>query len=390
MKKLNLMAYRLSINCARIFPNGTGEANPKGVKFYSNLINELLKNGIEPFITLYHWDLPQALQDRGGWLNRDTIEAYARYADFCFKTFGSRVKKWGTFNEAWIVSGEGFYGMFQPPAGISDDREAEAVVSHHINVAHAKAVNIFRKRVKNGYIGITHVSSAVYANGNSTSLLAKREIADGIINRWYLDPCLKGTYPKDIVKYLKKVYGIDFRPSAQDMKLIKGAHIDYVGLNTYAPFRVHENGVKKPFTWKECMWTPAPKGKKKTEMGWEVEPQCIYDAITRADSDYNSPDIFITENGAAFADKKIVKGVVQDDDRLDFYKGYIAACNRAVSEGANLKGYLAWSLLDNFEWSHGYSKRFGLVRVDYKTQKRMMKKSGLWYSQLIKNNGFEL
>ncbi len=390
MKELGLKVYRFSINWPRLFPKGFGEPNIDGMRFYDNLINGLLENGITPLVTLYHWELPQALMLNGGWENRETAEVFADYAEFCFRAYGDRVKKWTTFNEAWIVAFEGYVGKGQPPADKSNDHFAECMVSHHINIAHAKAVERFREVMNDGEIGIAQVIAPVYPDEDTKSNKAKALIADGILNRWYMDPLFFGKYPEDIISFNKQKYNFEFKPDADDLKFIKDNPCDYIGINHYSPFRAQDNGKDKLFDWAGCMWVGQKPERKYTGMNWEIEPQGIYDSIMRLHKDYGKPKLYITENGAAFDDENIVDGVVQDDNRVDFYKGYISACARAVQEGANLKGYLVWSLMDNFEWCRGYSKRFGIVRVDFATQKRTIKKSGRWYAAVIKNNGFEI
>lgn len=389
MKELGLKSYRFSIAWPRIFPKGLGEPNLAGVAFYSNLIDELLANGIEPMVTLYHWDLPQSLMDIGGWTNRDTAAAFANYADFCFRAYGSRVKKWTTFNEAWVIAFGGYLGNWQPPAG-KNDYAGMCLVTHHINIAHAAAVERFRKIIKKGTIGITHVAAKVYPADDKPGTKAKAAIVDGIVNRWYFDPIFLGKYPQDILDFYNRQHNANFLPREYDLKYIKAQGSDFAGINHYSPFRVKDNGVGKPFVWGECLWGEPDPEKKYTAMNWEIAPQGIYDTIMQVHRDYGAPDIYVTENGAAFADEIIRDGVVQDDDRIDFFKGYIAACAKSINDGVKLKGYVAWSLLDNFEWAQGYAKRFGIVRVDYDTLKRTVKKSGRWYAEVIRDNGLDI
>ena len=387
MKEIGLKSYRFSISWPRIFPSGIGKVNSKGVEFYDNLVNELLANDIEPFITLYHWDLPLELNKIGAWESRKVVDAFVEYARFMFNHFGDRVKKWITFNEPLVFAVWfyllGLYGKKNVVGGMQ--------ASHLVNLAHAKAINAYRSSDNNdGQIGITLNLNMVYPKTDSSLDKEGTIIVDGLINRWFLDPVLKAEYPSDTLHLLEKNLGFPPIPEA-DLKLLEDNPMDFLGINNYSCTRVE---VKKPEDlqnfFKLLLPKRAEKGAEVSEMGWEVYPDGLYDLLKRVDKDYGHPLIYITENGMACKDNQITDDVVQDEDRLSYLKRYFGAANRAINEGVNLKGYFVWSLMDNFEWIEGYSKRFGIIRVNYETQERHMKKSAFWYRDVIASNGFEV
>jgi len=384
MKELNLKGYRFSISWPRIFPKGRGEVNETGARFYDNLINELVSAGIEPCVTLYHWDLPQALSDEGGWVNRRIINDFVEYARFCFKRYGDRVKKWATFNEAYIVAHLGYeIGRFAP--GITDPRKASQV-SHHINLAHAMAVASFREIKAAGEIGIVHCMSPVHNMDRTESGAQKARYMDGIWNRWYSDPTLLGIYPEDIMNN-KKNQGTAPEIMPGDMDIIKHNRCDFLGINYYFRFRVYDNGPDKPFDWSECVNCKEVPGAKISEMGWEVYPEGLYELVKRIDSDYGKIPLYIMENGIALKDDKYLSdGSIDDDERISYIKSHLESCLKSINDGVNLRGYYYWSLMDNFEWASGYSKKFGLVKIDHKTLERSVKKSGKWYGEFIKGH----
>ncbi|MFW9866539.1 MAG: GH1 family beta-glucosidase [Candidatus Thorarchaeota archaeon] len=386
MKQLNLNAYRFSISWPRIFPSGRGEINEKGVVFYDNLINELIKNGIEPVVTLYHWDLPLTLQEIGSWEKREVVEAYVEYARLLFDRFGDRVKKWITFNEPAIFT-VAFYsgGIF---TGKSDLRGGY-LASINVNVAHAKAVEAYRgSKHPDGEIGITLNLSHVYPLSNTLLNSKAVEFIDGIYNRWYLDPIFKAEYPKDILDFLNDRY--DFPPILQeDLMLLKNNSVDFLGVNNYSCMRVEAKKPEDLTSVTKLVKRTRRKDREYSDMGWEVCPKGLFDLLISIDKNYNHPTIYITENGMACKDNIIEDGVVQDEDRVNYLKQYFEAAHRAINKGVKLKGYFIWSLLDNFEWIEGYSKRFGIIRVNFDTQERILKKSAQWYKNVITENGFE-
>ena len=387
MKELGLNAYRFSVSWPRIFPKGKGNINLKGVQFYDNLINELVKNDIEPVLTLYHWDLPIELNKIGAWESREVVDAFTEYARFMFNHFGDRVKKWITFNEP-LVFAVWFYFI-----GIYGEKDLTSGMraTHLVNVAHAKAIEAFRSSDhSDGKIGITLNLDPVYPNSESSLDKEASIIVDGFINRWYLDPVLKAKYPDDIFAILEKNYNYAPIPE-EDLNLLKDNPMDFLGINNYSCSRIGIKNKEDLNNIPKLLLPKKPKrGTEVTEMGWEVYPAGFYDLLKRVDKDYNHPLIYITENGMAAKDNNIVKNIVQDDDRVSYLKRYLEAAHRAIVDGVNLRGYFVWSLLDNFEWIEGYSKRFGIIRVDYETQKRIWKKSALWYKNVIKENGFEV
>jgi len=386
MKKMGLKAYRFSISWPRIFPTGRDKINSKGVAFYDNLVNELITNDIEPCITLYHWDLPTSLQEIGGWESRDVVNAYVEYAKFMFDHYGDRVKFWITFNEPLVFT-VWFYslGLYN---GIKSIKKGY-LASQLVNVAHAKAIAAYRSsQYSDGKIGITLNLSMVYPKSDTALNKQAVQVIDGLNNRWYLDPVLKASYPKDALTFLEQKF--DFPPvPKEDLNLLKNNPMDFLGINNYSCTKVSAENPEDLGHIGKLLEEEVVEGAEYSEMGWEVCPEGFYDLLMKMDKDYNHPLLYITENGTACKDENIVDEIVQDDDRLGYLKRYMEAAQRAINDGVNLKGYFAWSLMDNFEWFQGYSKRFGLIRVNYDTQERVWKKSALWYSDVIKNNGFD-
>lgn len=381
MKELGLKGYRFSIAWPRVFPGGKGTANQDGVDFYNRLVDGLLENGIEPMVTLYHWDLPQALQDEGGWRNRNTIDYFAEYASYLFATLGDRVKKWITHNEPWVVAFAGhFQGRHAP--GLCDLPLA-VQVTHHLLLSHAKAVERYRSsKYGDGKIGITLNLYPTYPASETAADQKAAVLIDGHHNRWFLDPVFKGTYPEDLLElYQKSLSAPVLLPG--DMEFIAANAIDFLGVNYYSRKVVRYSAIHPVLQFVEVK----PEGAEYTEMNWEVYPRGLYDLLIRISRDYHNPEIYITENGAAFKDREPGSGIVADDERLEFLKQHFAAAHRAIRDGVRLNGYYVWSLMDNFEWAHGYSKRFGVIYIDYQTQARIWKKSGRWYREVIKNNG---
>lgn len=381
MKELGFKGYRFSIAWSRIYPEGKGKINQKGIDFYNALVDELLKEGIDPMVTLYHWDLPQKLQDQGGWGNREMADYFADYAATAFETFGDRVKKWITFNEPWVFSSIGnYYGDHAP--GFRDFNLALRV-SHHVLLAHGKAMEFYRQGKADGKIGITLSFSPTEPASSSPEDAAAARRADGFLNRWYLDPVFKGSYPEDMLNLYRGKFDLSMiKPG--DLESVSKYPVDFLGANYYFRTVVRESNQEPVLRYEDVK----PAGAEYTEMGWEVYPRGLYNLLVRLDRDYQNPLIYITENGVAFTDDRIVNGQVEDDDRINFLKGHFMECRRAMEDGVNLGGYYVWSLLDNFEWAWGFAKRFGIVYVDYQTLKRTWKKSAHWYREVIRNNGF--
>lgn len=380
MKTIGLNAYRFSVAWSRIFPEGKGQVNQGGLDFYNRLVDELLNAGIEPFVTLYHWDLPQALQEEGGWANRDIIGYFGDYAAEVSKKLGDRVHHWITHNEPWVVSFLGHYSGVHAP-GIKDLATA-LKVSHHLLLSHGEAVPILRENGdEKTRVGITLNLSPVHPASESEEDRKVAQRFDAHLNRWFLDPIYKGFYPEDMMAF----YG-DKVPKihAQDLDRIS-TKIDFLGVNYY--FRTVVKADPKEVLLGTGLIKPTDA--ESTEMGWEVYPAGIYEILRRVHDEYNVSTIYITENGAALADEADKNGQVNDRRRIKYLKDHFLQTHRAIEDGVRLSGYFVWSLLDNFEWAYGFSKRFGLIYVDYPTQKRIIKASGLWYKKVIEKNGIE-
>ena len=379
MKRLNVNSYRFSIAWPRVFPDGRGTLNPKGLDFYERLTDALLKKGIEPFVTLYHWDLPQKLQDEGGWTNRATVDAFAVYADAVTRRLGDRVKNWMTQNEPLVTVFLGHVLGIHAP-GVRD-LGASIRVSHHINLSHGRGVQAVRANVKNGKAGIVNVALQVEPASDKPEDIAAAKRQDGALIRWFNDPIFKGEYPSDVRESYEKLFRRnDLIPiEAGDMKAIS-APTDFLGVNYYTRQLIGA-GLEPPAGTRL-----APPINPVTAMDWEIYPQGLYEVLKRLHRDYSPKAIYVTENGAAFPDTLTPDGQVVDPQRQSYLREHFLAAHRALAEGVPLKGYFVWSLLDNFEWAEGYTKRFGLVYVDYPTQRRIVKQSGAWFAQVARRN----
>lgn len=380
MAELGLKAYRFSIAWTRIFPEGVGEINRKGLDFYNRLVDKLLAYGIEPFVTLYHWDLPQALQDKGGWPSRDTAYAFARYAETVANELGDRVSFWITHNEPFVAAVVGHFTGEHAP-GIQDPSAAFGA-AHHILLSHGLAVQAIRASAsRKPEIGIVMNLHPVHPASSSEedALAAKR--FDGVINRMFLDPVFLGKYPEDMLE----LFGF-FLPEIHpgDMETI-ATPIDFIGINYYTR-TVARFDPEFPLLQASQIH---PEGNEYSQM-WEIYPLGIYEIVIRVWKDYKPASIFLTENGVPVPDGIDFDGKVRDERRIRYLRNHLFYLHKAISEGAPVRGYFVWSLLDNFEWAYGYSMRFGLVYVDYPTQKRIIKESGWWYSKVIKENGLAL
>jgi beta-glucosidase len=363
---LGVGAYRFSISWPRIQPTGSGEVLGPGIDFYNRLVDGLLERGIEPFATLYHWDLPATLQrEHNGWADRNTAYRFAEYAALVADRLGDRVRSFATHNEPWVTATIGHeMGHFAP--GIKD-RAVAMQVSHHCLLSHGLAMQAMRSTRSNLDVGIVLNLSPVYSATDSPAdrILASRE--DGLLVRWYMDALLRGEYPQDMLEYLAAD-----APRVQDgdAQLI-AEPLGFLGVNYYNPI---VSIAGRPFS-------PAREGVPVTDMGWEVAPAKFTDLLLRLDRDYDLPPLFITENGAAYPDL-VIDGGVRDEDRRAYIETHIRAIADAIDQGVDVRGYFVWSLLDNFEWAAGYTKRFGIYYVDYQTQARILKRSGFWYKDL--------
>jgi beta-glucosidase len=389
MADLGLDTYRFSVAWPRVRPDG-GAANPAGVDFYSRLVDELLAHDIEPWVTLYHWDLPQTLEDAGGWTNRDTAYRFAEYTATVYDALGDRVPTWTTLNEPWCSAFLGYAGGIHAP-GRTEPRAAVAAI-HHLLLAHGLGIDVLREA------GATRVGITL----NLTPLTAEHpddpadadvlRRLDGLHNRVFLDPIMRGVYPADVAADLAP-FGLDDHIRDGDLALI-GAPIDVLGVNYYTTSHVE---AKPPTPGNESLeaipWAVGvetvrnvSRGLPRTDMEWEIEPDGLRRLLVRLHTEYPGTPLVITENGSAWEDTVGPDDQVDDPQRVDYLRSHLAAAHAAISEGVDLRGYLAWSLLDNFEWSYGYSKRFGIVRVDYGTQVRTPKSSAKVYADIARRN----
>jgi beta-glucosidase len=382
MRELGLRSYRFSVAWARVFPAGGGRLNPAGLDFYQRLVDELAGAGITPMATLYHWDLPQALQDHGGWEARDTARYFADYAAALFQRLGDRIKLWITHNEPYVAAFIG-YGTGEHAPGIRG--QAKAVqVAHHLLLSHALAVQAYRERKgAGGKIGISLDLHPVLAASDHPEDRQAATLYDARQNRWFLDPVFLGRYPPDLLEILRRRNEAPRHPE-EDLQTFAASPVDFLGVNYY--FR---QLVRRPERKGDLFAPVRPDypGVHFTEMGWEEWPDGLYELLKRLDREYGQPELYVTENGAACPDERMADGRVDDQDRVSYLREHFAAAAKALAEGVRLKGYQIWSLLDNFEWAFGYSKRFGLVHVDRQTLRRTPKQSALWYRRLIAEGG---
>lgn len=378
MSQIGIQAYRFSIAWPRILPQGRGTVNPLGLGFYDRLVDRLLAAGIQPFATLYHWDLPQALQDKGGWANRDTVNHFTEYAAVVSRRLGDRVVHWITHNEPWVVTFLGHETGVHAP-GVKDLSTA-LQVSHHLLLSHGETVKVLKENGdERTRVGIALNLSPIHSASARTEDQKAAKRFDGYLNRWFLDPIFRGTYPKDMIDW----YG-DMAPAIQpgDIGSIS-VETDFLGVNYYTR-KVIKADPQGGFLQAGSI---KPEGSEYTETGREIYPEGIYEILKRLHDEYAIPRLYITENGADFIDEISEDGAVRDSRRIKYIHEHLVQAYKAVQDGVNLAGYFVWSLMDNFEWTLGYSKRFGLIYVDYTTGKRIIKESGHWYREVIEKNG---
>ncbi len=377
MAAMGLNAYRFSIAWPRIFPNGGGRPNQAGLDFYRRLIAALHRHNITPMATLYHWDLPQALEDRGGWANRDTAMRFAEYASFLFHALGDDVPLWATHNEPFI---QGFYG-YGNGENAPGRRNPWAIlpVGHHLLLSHGMAVDAFRAaNLSAAQIGIVLMIWPHHPVSQRPADVRAARRVDGAMNRIFLEPLFRGCYPEDMLTHFgRRLMRPPIRPG--DMEIISRP-IDFLGVNTYTRI-VHTAD------WRDVLVgaRQIPPHGPTTAMGWEIYPNCIVEALQKV-AEYTDIPLYITENGAAFDDLVEPDGSINDATRIDYLWAHIAAARRAINAGIDLRGYFVWSLIDNFEWAQGKTKRFGLIHVDYATQRRTWKASARFFRDLIAKN----
>jgi beta-glucosidase len=370
MGSLGLTAYRFSIAWPRILPDGAGATNPAGLGFYDRLVDGLLEQGIEPYVTLYHWELPQALQDRGGWPARETVEAFIEFTDIVTAALGDRVKNWITINEPWVAASHGFQSGAHAPGFRNREREY-LLTAHHFLLAHGRAVPVIRTNAPSARAGIALDLPLQSPLSDDPEDLRAADLADARVNRWFLDPVAGRGYPAEVIE----ADGIDVDwVRSGDMEAI-ATPTDFLGINYYSRNVVGASVLDPP-----------NESAQYTEMGWEVHPDGLGDMLERLHREYPFPEYIITENGAAFADTVDADGAVRDADRVRYLHGYLGAILRAIENGVPVTGNFVWSLLDNFEWGMGFTKRFGLVYVDFADQTRTIKQSGHWYREVATTN----
>lgn len=376
MRELGLQAYRFSISWSRVIPQGSGRANPAGLDYYSRLVDKLLEHGIQPLATLYHWDLPEALDEQGGWANAESADWFADYAQLLIHSLGDRVDMWITVNEPWVVVDQGYVQGNMAP-GRRDWSEA-AAVSRNVLRAHGAAVDRFR-HAGDFRVGLAVNLLPIHPASASEADRQAAERLDTYINRQFLDPVLLGTFPKEFAE----LYGESWSQVGEDDLRRISQPIDFIGINYYLRLVVRDDPqgdrlratiVNVP----DC---------RTTSMGWEIYPQGLTEIVNWVHGRYGSVPLYITENGAAFEDHLLPNGAVDDPLRVEYLKAHLLAARHAIIDGADLRGYFVWSLLDNFEWQFGFTKRFGIVYVDYPTQRRIPKSSARYYAKVIRSNG---
>jgi beta-glucosidase len=378
MREIGLTAFRFSVSWSRVLPEGRGRLNPKGLDFYERLVDALLENGIRPLVTLFHWDLPAALDDRGGWLNPDVAEWFADYARALFRALDDRVELWTTLNEPWVVTHGGYlHGNVAP--GHRSLFEAP-IAAHNLLRAHAAGVAAYRAEGRHGIGLVVNLEPKSSASASPEDLAATQR-ADADMNRQFLDPVFLGRYPEE----LPGIFGPAWRDfPAADFDAIRQP-IDFLGVNYYT------RGVVRN---EDKAWPVGAASVRQpglhTDMAWEVYPEGLFDTLQWVRARYGAIPLYVTENGAAFADPAPSDGTVEDPLRVAYLREHLLAARRAIGAGVDLRGYFAWSLLDNFEWSHGTSKRFGLIGVDHRTQTRTPKASARFYSRVIQSRGAAL
>ncbi|GFZ87876.1 GH1 family beta-glucosidase [Nesterenkonia alkaliphila] len=398
MKRLNLKVYRFSVSWSRVMPDGRS-VNPEGLAFYSELVDELLAAGIIPWLTQYHWDLPQALEDAGGWANRDTAYAFQAYAEVLHEALGEKVRHWTTLNEPWCSAFLGYANGHHAPG--RTEPSAALAAAHHLLLGHGLAVSSLRARDPELELGLTlNFTDYRPADPSSAGDQDAARRLDGAFNRFFIEPVLRGSYPADVLADQQGLWPTDLVQPG-DLEVIS-APIDVLGVNFYtgelltgaepdqapaAAAAARAQGQPNPNVGSEHVGSTR-RGLPQTAMGWEVYPQALRDLLVRLHTEYTAEAgvaLYVTENGAAYEDVVEPDGSVYDPQRLDYIRRHLHAVHEAIEQGADVRGYFVWSLLDNFEWAFGYSKRFGIIHVDYDTQVRTPKASAHWYAEVARS-----
>ncbi|WP_196593463.1 6-phospho-beta-galactosidase [Pectinatus sottacetonis] len=398
-RDFGINGIRISISWTRILPQGCGKINPKGIKYYNDLINECIKCGVEPFVTLHHFDTPLPFFNDGHWLNRNIIKHYLNFARICFETFGDRVKKWATFNEPWSIAQNGYISGSFPPYKKYDINSAVQIL-HNLMIAHAKTVNLYKEMSLPGEIGIVHTLEGKVPISNSSEDVKACRLDDTISNKFMLDACFKGHYAKDTLTDIQEILAQNdgtLRIEPGDIELLTKAasQIDFLGMNYYSSHflqayngesLIHHNGTGEKgtsiFALRGIGARVTNPAVETTDWDWPIYPQGMYDMLLRIKKDYpNYKKIYIAENGMGYKDD-FINGKIDDTPRIKYVQEHLEAILNAISAGVNIKGYYIWSLMDVLSWSNGYNKRYGLFYVDFNTQKRYPKKSAYWYKSI--------
>jgi len=393
MKEIGHNSFRFSISWSRLIPSEDGKVNEKAVDFYNSVITELISNGIEPFVNLYHFDMPIIKQNKGGWESRDVACEYVKYAKVCFELFGDRVKKWFTFNEPVVPVEGGYLYDFHYPNVVDFKRAVQ--VAYNTTIASANAIKEFKSlNIKDAKIGIILNLTPSYPRRNNPADLKAANIADLLFNRSFLDPCVKGEYPEDLTKLIKEN---DLLPQMVegDKELIKNNTVQFLGVNYYQPRRIKAKAAmpnpESPFLPDNFFDNYEMPGRKmNVSRGWEIYEKGVYDIMINLKENYGNIESFISENGMGVQNEEqyIKDGIIDDSYRIDFLKGHLTWLHKSIEEGCNVKGYHMWTFIDNWSWSNAYKNRYGFVQLDLKTQKRTLKKSAYWIKEVVKNNGF--
>jgi beta-glucosidase len=391
MRDLGLNAYRFSLAWPRLQPDGSGPLSADGLGFYERLVDELLGAGIRPWVTLYHWDLPQALEDAGGWPARDTSLRFADYAAAVHERLADRVTVWTTLNEPWCSAFLGYASGVHAPG--RTEPAASVAAAHHLLLGHGRAVAAMRSARPEQRYGITlNLYPVTTISDDADDRDAARRV-DGLSNRLFLDPVLRGQYPDDVRADLEPIASSEF--IATDDAAAIAAPIDFLGVNYYSRHvvraaradRTSDAGRREPAWVGASDVEKLDTGRPKTRMGWEIDATGLYDVLRRVAGEYDAPPLYVTENGAAFVDEVTADGKVHDADRVAYLDAHFRAAKQAIDDGVDLRGYFVWSLIDNFEWSWGFDRRFGVVHVDFATQRRTIKDSGRWLAGVAAANG---